>query len=181
MVFNNYNATLLSTSTDKTIQLTSMLNKSNVLSYELPIEAWSLAFNPQNNDEFFAGLRNGKVLRFDTRVTSSPVGEFQCPTTSPVVSIQYLDYTNSNGSTVKGVLTTQLNTSTFHEQDNINKSHFHTHSIPLQGLFTSSHVEQKSGLVLLSCRPSYKHQKFTHSVSLPDMLYHFKYLYASRF
>jgi E3 ubiquitin-protein ligase RFWD3 len=173
---NAYDGTILTTSLDKTVKLTSLLSKQSIMSYNLEVEAWSVAFNHKNKHEFYAGLRNGQILLFDTRMLYRPVDLLNSLEKTPVVSLNYINYEHSFLNT-SGILSTQFNSFCFYERlntsDSISSSSFSIINIPFEGRFTSAHFEPKSGLALLSCRPSVKHKNVTHFVSLSFNLFKF--------
>ncbi|XP_054162651.1 E3 ubiquitin-protein ligase RFWD3-like [Oppia nitens] len=160
---NAYDGTILTTSLDKTVKLTSLLNKMSILSYTLESDAWSITFNPKKKDEFYAGLNNGQILLFDTRMMSSYVDKLVSPDRSPVVSLNHMDFQTLDGP-INGILSTQFNNFSLYKRfdGSLNAVNFTPIKIPIEGRFGSSHVESKSGLVLLSCRPSSRHINTTH-------------------
>ncbi|EEC04586.1 hypothetical protein IscW_ISCW003413 [Ixodes scapularis] len=91
IAFHNSDALVLSASLDKSVKLTSVLTNSIVQTYPQPVEAWSCAWDRENSNRFFAGLRNGTVSVYDLRVTSGPVCSL--PGTDryrPVVAMQHV-------------------------------------------------------------------------------------------
>lgn len=169
MEINAYDGTILTTSLDKTVKLTSLLNKSSILSYNLESDAWSVAFNPKNRREFNVGLNNGKILLFDTRMMSSHIDELNCSDSSPVVCLNQMEFQSPIGS-INGILSTQFQNFSLYQRkcfnDSVSSCDFTAHKIPIEGRFGWTHFEPKLGLTLLSCRPSSKHTKTTHYVCL---------------
>ena len=167
---NAYDGTILTTSLDKTVKLTSLLNKSSIMSYNLEVDAWSVTFNPKNKHEFYVGLNNGRILLFDIRNMSSHIDHLNSSDSSPVVSLNQIEFQSSVGP-INGILSTQFNNFCFYERNSlvsgsVSNSDFTAHKIPIEGRFSSAHFEPKQGLALLSCRPSSKHIKKTHYVCL---------------
>lgn len=69
--------TVLSTSFDKTIKLTSLHTSSIMLSYALEAPGWSCDYHPQDRNIICAGLANGTILLFDVRNTRQALNRFQ--------------------------------------------------------------------------------------------------------
>jgi E3 ubiquitin-protein ligase RFWD3 len=166
---NAYDGTVLTTSSDRTVKLTSLLNKASIMSYSLQVEAWSVTFNPKSKHEFYVGLNNGQILLFDNRMMSTHMDRLTSADRSPVVSLNHIQFKSSIGS-IDGILSTQFHNCCFYERNNscdsLSAANFSSLNIPFEGRFSSAHFDPKSGLVLLSCRPSSKHNKVTHYVSL---------------
>ncbi|CAG2161497.1 unnamed protein product [Oppiella nova] len=162
---NAYDGTVLTTSSDRTVKLTSLLNKASIMSYSLQVEAWSVTFNPKSKHEFYVGLNNGQILLFDNRMMSTHMDRLTSADRSPVVSLNHIQFKSSIGS-IDGILSTQFHNCCFYERnkscDSLSAANFSSLNIPFEGRFSSAHFDPKSGLVLLSCRPSSKHNKVTH-------------------
>ena len=165
---NAYDGTILTTSLDKTVKLSSLLTKTQIMSYPLEVDAWSVAFNPTSKHEFYVGLNNGSILLFDNRMMSSHVDSLKCWDNSPVVCLNPIQFNSSVGS-INGLLSTQFFNFCLYERksssDSLNSSDFSGHQIPIEGRFCSAHFEPKMSYGLLSCRPSSKHSNTTHYVS----------------
>ncbi|CAG2107099.1 unnamed protein product, partial [Medioppia subpectinata] len=164
---NAYDGTILTTSSDRTVKLTSLMSKASIISYNLEADAWSVSFNPKNKHEFYCGLNNGQILLFDIRMMSTHMDKLVSEDRSPVVSLNHIQFKSSVGD-IDGILSTQFHNFSFYERihssDSLSASSFSMRKLPLDGRFSSAHFEPKLGLVLLSCRPSSKHNNVTHYV-----------------
>nr|KAG5694614.1 hypothetical protein BaRGS_014709 [Batillaria attramentaria] len=84
---------LLSGSMDKTVKLTSMITNTVVQTYNTFFPVWSVEWNTDNQNYFYAGQQNGTVLEFDTRNTSEHVQQLNAEgSKSPIVALQFLTH-----------------------------------------------------------------------------------------
>lgn len=165
IAFHNCDALVLSASQDKSVKLTSVLTNSVVQTYQQPAEAWSCAWDRENSNRFFAGLRNGTVSVYDLRVTSGPVCNL--PGTAqyrPVVAMQHVPkgYPSSEDRSPSGLLVSQFQLCTFFEKRS--ETEFRSHPLSLEGNCTSVSFEPNTRHVLMSCRPTPETPFVSHRV-----------------
>jgi len=166
MVINQYDATITTVSTDKTLKITSLISKNVIGSVNLSMESWSVHLNESTPNLLYTGLRNGDVMIFDKRMLNANFLTLSSCSKSPVVSLSSIEYTE-NGQKQTALMSVQLDTCTLYRTANHNElsqSNYHGFKLPIEGKYTSSHYDPKSGLSLLSCRPSQNHNKVTHYV-----------------
>ena len=163
LTIDPYTGTIMSCSLDKTVKLTSLITRQNIQTFDLDFEPWSITYSPTNSNEIFVGLKNGSLMLLDTRKFTEPVGQINSLTNSPVVSLSYIQ-DDSRKPCFRGILAAQLDRCSFYERkDGI--FHFKVDPVPIEGRFTSTHYDPKSGYSLVSCRPSNIHKRVTHVVS----------------
>ncbi|CAN8010621.1 unnamed protein product [Ixodes pacificus] len=165
IAFHNSDALVLSASLDKSVKLTSVLTNSIVQTYPQPVEAWSCAWDRENSNRFFAGLRNGTVSVYDLRVTSGPVCSL--PGTDryrPVVAMQHVPkgHPSSEDRSPSGLLVSQFQLCTFFEKRS--ETEFQSHPLDLEGNCTSVSFEPNTRHVLMTCRPTPETPFVTHKV-----------------
>ena len=154
---------LLSTSLDKTLKLTSLVNQKCVMAIELKHEGWSCCFHPSRPDTCFVGFKNGTIAEYDMRFCNQPaVRTFGDENYCPIISVQYIQPTDKQ--LPFGLLTTSLQRCSFYEL-NAAGALAKKEIVPIGGRFLPSHYDAESGYALVSCRPSNKHATVTHSVS----------------
>lgn len=172
IAFHNHDALVLSASLDKSVKLTSVFTNSVVQTYPQPVEAWSCAWNREDANRFYVGLRNGTVSEYDLRVTSRPVGHL--PNTGryqPVVAMQHVarGYSSPNERSPSGLLVSQFQLCTFFEKE-AEPEGYKAHPLHLEGNCTSVSFEPKTRHLLMSCRPTPKLPFVTHTICSLDLL-----------
>lgn len=69
----HFDGSILTTSFDRTLKLSSLYSHSTLLSYVLPAPGWSCSFDPSDRNSLYAGLASGLVCKFDVRQTRGPL------------------------------------------------------------------------------------------------------------
>lgn len=162
MSFKPNDPLLLSASADKTMKLTSLIDKSVVSTFILPFAARSCCWHPSNVFKCFVGLGNGSIFAYDIRQPSNPTHEFDGLASNALVSVQFVnrgsDMNNSQTQSFSGLLCNSLTTCFFYEISDVGdiKS---KQILPLEGKFLPAHYDQKSGYGLISMRPSEKQKQ----------------------
>lgn len=167
MCFKPNDPLLLTASMDKTVKLTSLIDKSIVTTFNLPCQARSCCWHPSNGNGCFVGLNSGDILVYDIRNASVPTHQFDGIASNPLISVQFVSKEYSSGcsdansqddSIFNGLLCNSLSTCFFVEigesGDIMSKQ-----SLPFEGRFLPSHYDQKSGYGLISIRPSEKQKQ----------------------
>lgn len=155
---------LLSGSLDKTVKLTSMTTSTVVQTYNTFCPVWSVEWNANNQNYFYAGQQNGTVLEFDMRNTSEHVQQLNAEgSKSPVVALQYL--TNDVNAAFRhgGLIVGQLDRTTFHQIKGGNEES-RLHILPLEGNLTNLHLDPGTRHLLASFRPTAKHPSVRHQL-----------------
>ncbi|XP_037527807.1 E3 ubiquitin-protein ligase RFWD3 [Rhipicephalus sanguineus] len=165
IAFHQRDALVLSASNDKTVKLTATLSNSVVQTYHQPVEAWSCAWDKDDSNCFYAGLRNGSVLKYDMRVTSEPVCKL--PSTNryePVVAMQHIPKGPScaEDRCPSGLLVSQFQMCSFFEKQA--DTDFKVHPLHTEGNCISISYEHNTRHLLMSCRPSARTPYMTHSI-----------------
>lgn len=167
MVMNKYDSTIASVSTDKTVKVTSFMARNSVqLSATLDVAPWSVHFYETKPNFLYIGLNNGAVSVYDKRKFNESVLLLPAPTPKPVYSLSTIEYRGNNGKK-SALMSVQLDTCTlykFSNESDPEKSDYQVIKLPVEGRFSSTFFDSKSGYSLLSCRPSQKHDKMTHLV-----------------
>lgn len=157
-------ATLLSCSMDKTIKMTSLITNQITHSYECSAPVWSCAWNLDDRNYFYAGLQNGIVNVFDTRNLSQSVTQLSAEgSCSPVNSLQYLPQTTGSKLRPGGLLVGQLDRSKFYER--CSKGDYKLHLLTLEANLTSLSLEENTGHLLATYRPTAKCPNIRHQIS----------------
>lgn len=154
---------VLSTSMDKTLKLTSLMNHKCLITLELEHEGWSCCFNPENSNSCYVGLKNGTISEYDIRYNHGSVRSFGAVDYCPLISVQYIQ--PQDRKLPFGLLSTSLQKCSFYEL-NPSGALQQNEMIPIEGRFLPSHYDPESGYSLVSCRPSAKHTNITHSVCI---------------
>lgn len=161
----NQDSFLLSCSIDKTIKITNLQSNKVIHSYECSVPVWSCTWNLDDKNYFFAGQQNGTVVLFDTRNLSQCVTQMTIEGSwSPVVSLQYLPRMTGNQFRSGGLLVGQLDRSAFYERCST-ASDYKLHLLPLEANLISLSLEENSGHMLATYRPTGKHPYIRHQVS----------------
>lgn len=92
MVMNQYDATVLTTSLDKTLKITSLISKNVIATIHLEKAAWSVQQSPTNKDYIYAGSQCGSVMIYDKRRYDRPVSVLSSSSQSPVVSLSHVEF-----------------------------------------------------------------------------------------
>lgn len=165
IAFHQRDALVLSASNDKTVKLTTTLSNNVVQTYQQPVEAWSCAWDKDDSNCFYAGLRNGSVLKYDMRVTSESVCKL--PSTNryePVVAMQHIPKGPScaEDRCPSGLLVSQFQMCSFFEKQT--DTDFKVHPLHMEGNCISISYEHNTRHLLMSCRPSARTPYMTHSI-----------------
>lgn len=165
IAFHQRDALVLSASNDKTVKLTTTLSNNVVQTYHQPVEAWSCAWDKDDSNCFYAGLRNGSVLKYDMRVTSESVCKL--PSTNryePVVAMQHIPKGPScaEDRCPSGLLVSQFQMCSFFEKQT--DTDFKVHPLHMEGNCISISYEHNTRHLLMSCRPSARTPYMTHSI-----------------
>lgn len=165
IAFHRQDALVLSASHDKTVKLTAMVSNSAVQSYNQPMEAWSCAWDQDDSNCFYVGLRNGAVFKYDMRVTNESVCKL--PSTDrfePVVAMRHIPRgtCSSEDRAPSGLLVSQFQMCSFFEKQAENE--FRVHPLHLEGNCVSISYEQNTRHLLMSCRPTLRTPHITHSI-----------------
>lgn len=165
IAFHRQDALVLSASHDKTVKLTAMVSNSAVQSYNQPMEAWSCAWDQDDSNCFYVGLRNGAVFKYDMRVTSESVCKL--PSTDrfePVVAMRHIPrgICTAEDRSPSGLLVSQFQMCSFFEKQAENE--FRVHPLHLEGNCVSISYEQNTRHLLMSCRPTLRNPHITHSI-----------------
>ena len=179
MAINQYDVTIATVSLDRTVKITSLVSKNVISTVNLSGDPWSVHVHPTKPNYLYVGLNLGDVMVYDKRMMSRPgCNVTRLPASmiggGPVISLNTIEYENGNTQKDIALLSTQLNSCSvyrFANQDDPANSDYKVTKLAFEGRFTSSYYDRTSGRTLLSCRPSTKHQKVTHSVCLIESFY----------
>ncbi|XP_035208093.1 E3 ubiquitin-protein ligase RFWD3-like isoform X2 [Stegodyphus dumicola] len=166
MAFHVHDGLVLTGSLDKSVRITNILTNTVVQTYVVDSDVWSCAWDADDPVYFFAGLKSGGVYLFDIRVTSRYVHELpRCGTSTPVVALQYLRKATSATHNKCGPVVGKLSDGGFYEKvSGEGVGEYKVAPLPCIGPFTSLSSENTSGHFLLSCRPSPKQPRVTHTL-----------------
>jgi E3 ubiquitin-protein ligase RFWD3 len=167
MCFKPYDPLLLSVSSDKTMKLTSLIDKSVVTTFNLPAWGRSCCWHPSDSVSCFVGLNNGSVMRFDIRDSSAPTHIYNGLSGTPLISIHFLSKEGAGGldESFSGLFCNSLNSGFFYEIDE-NSDLVSQQVMPVTGNFLPSHYDNESGFGLMSVRPTERYHitTVTHHV-----------------
>ncbi|KAJ4977806.1 hypothetical protein NE237_008586 [Protea cynaroides] len=76
----------------KKLSILSMERNNFVLTYDLPVPAWSCSWDLNSSHHIYAGLQNGMILVFDTRQTTGPIESIRELSSHPVHTIYSLGH-----------------------------------------------------------------------------------------
>ncbi|UXI17879.1 hypothetical protein NH340_JMT03822 [Sarcoptes scabiei] len=161
MSANQYDGTLATISRDKTLKISSVMNKNVMMTANLTEEPWSV-HHVENSFNIWIGLRSGRVELWDKRVFSQPLLSMVSQSLSPIISMKYIK--KQVGSSL---VLTKLDSCWIYDFTEA----FVNHSIvrlDYDGKVQSYDYDSKSRLSLLSFRPSKKHHQMTHYVLNQD-------------
>lgn len=154
---NQSNDMALTASADKKIKITSLLNNTTVLRYEVNQEPWCVAWNTERIQQFYVGLRN-YVRLYDMRNTSEHVYQTPPLANGRLLSMAFYD------SDFKGLLLSDNQGSQFLEvtdssnySDNFidtSQNILPSHMLPFSGRMGTVDYCKKSNYALISTRPS---------------------------
>lgn len=183
MAINQYDGTITTVSQDKTLKITSLIGKQVTASINLTNEPWSIHLPAGRPNLLYVGLRNGDVMLYDKRNTSRDVMHLTSTTKTPVVSLSTVEFKDQRNQKNAALLSVQLDTCSvyqFANQSDPATGDYSVSKLGIEGKFTSSYFDSKSGYALLSCRPSLKHEKVTHYVRICSFLErHFSHNFLS--
>ncbi|XP_058082108.1 uncharacterized protein LOC131230285 isoform X2 [Magnolia sinica] len=91
----------------KKLSIVSMESNNVVLTYDLPVPAWSCSWDFNSPYHVYAGLQNGMLMVFDLRQTAGPMESTSGLTTHPIHTIHSIshDRLHSPSSVVRTLLT----------------------------------------------------------------------------
>lgn len=89
---------LLTASTDKTMKITNVLDRSTVLSYTCPKPVWACAWNECDTNYVYAGIQHGGCYVFDIRNLEKEICELRprAGIGHPIVSMSYVPPKDDN-------------------------------------------------------------------------------------
>jgi hypothetical protein len=131
-------------------------------SYTCPGQIWSCAYNLDNPLYFYAGLANGQVYVFDKRKCDQQVEELNSVsgTVTPASSLQFIPKNPQSVFSASGLLVSQLDKLSFYElQEN---GEYKYHPLLMEGPFSCCSFEPTTRNVLVTTRPTQKHQSVRH-------------------
>ena len=170
IVFKPDDQLLLSASLDKSLKITSLVNRKAVCTFQLDQQAWCCCWNELKTTLCYVGLKDGNIIEYDVRYNNTPVQTFAAFDRVPLVSIQYVK-PRENATDFCGIHCTSLQSTCFYELNKENRTFFQTHSLPFEGKFLPGYYDQSSGYALISTRPSQKSTNVTHNVSISLLKY----------
>ncbi|GJX97063.1 E3 ubiquitin protein ligase RFWD3-like protein, partial [Tanacetum coccineum] len=92
-------------SLEKKLLIISMGGNSVVLTYDLPMPAWSCLWDDNSPNYMYAGLQNGMLLVFDMRHTIRPVESIHGLDSRPIHTIQSFEHNTSHPQNTTQLLT----------------------------------------------------------------------------
>ncbi|CAF0872911.1 unnamed protein product [Rotaria sp. Silwood1] len=147
---------LLSCAWDKTMRIFDYTRNTFNLLCECASQVWSCTWNLDDPNIIYAGLNSGRVQVFDRRqiqtgetTLSSSIETLSLSTTSPIVSLQYIQR-NSNFQS-SGLLVGSNDKSGFYEH--IPNSEYRYHALPIDKNLSSLHYDSITNRLLASFRP----------------------------
>ncbi|CAF0804757.1 unnamed protein product [Rotaria sordida] len=147
---------LLSCAWDKTMRIFDYTRNTFNLLCECASQVWSCAWNLDDPNIIYAGLNSGRVQVFDRRqiqtgetILSSSIETLSLSTTSPIVSLQYIQR-NTNFQS-NGLLVGSNDKSGFYEY--IPDSEYRYHALPIDKNLSSLHYDSITNRLLASFRP----------------------------
>lgn len=173
MVINKYDSTIASVSLDKTVKITSVMTKETHHSATLQTAPHSVHFCEDRAHLLFIGLNGGGISVRDDRKFNEDILSLKAPSQMPVYSLSTIEYRGGGENEKKiALLCTTPDTCslfTFTNGTDLASSDYKVSKLPLEYRFASTSFDSKSGLSLISCRPSPKNDKMTHLVSLKHL------------
>lgn len=143
VAFHRENNALLTASLDKTCKIVDYNTNSTAITVGCGVELWSCCWDYSNANIFYAGTRQGAVLKYDLRQPSSPMTTFSVSgDMSPVVSVA----SPTNHSLVSCKLSSLWH---FNQNENNTPTLF-----PIDGPFISMRCEPLTKQLLISARPT---------------------------
>ncbi|PWA38955.1 E3 ubiquitin-protein ligase RFWD3 [Artemisia annua] len=89
----------------KKLSIISMGGNSIVVTYDLPMPAWSCLWDNNSSNYMYAGLQNGMLLVFDMRHTIRPVESIQGLDSRPIHTIHPFEHNTSHPHNTTQLLT----------------------------------------------------------------------------
>lgn len=147
---------LLSCAWDKTTRIFDYTRNTFVLLCECASQVWSCAWNLDDPNLLYAGLNSGRVQVFDRRqVTpgetslSSSVETLSLSTSSPIVSLQYIQKNSS--FQLSGLIVGSNDKTGFYEY--LPNNEYRYHALPIDKNLSSLHYDSTTNRLLASFRP----------------------------
>ena len=110
-------------------------------SYNTALGVWACAWNTDDNNYFYAGLQNGRVLVFDVRDTSNHVKELNTEgSRAPISGLCYVPRNPQSLFRPGGVLIGQLDRAVFYETTAQND--YKLHCLPLEGWYITEKIKK---------------------------------------
>ncbi|KAL6337278.1 hypothetical protein AAG906_036592 [Vitis piasezkii] len=88
----------------KKLSVLSMESNNVILTYDLPMAAWSCSWDLNSSHYMYAGLQNGMLMVFDMRQTARPMAEISGPTSNPIHTIHSVLHNSTLPSGVSTLL-----------------------------------------------------------------------------
>ncbi|XP_054724459.1 E3 ubiquitin-protein ligase RFWD3-like [Uloborus diversus] len=164
MAFHVNDGLVLTASLDKSVKITNVLSNTVVQTYSVESDVWSCKWDADDPLYFFAGLKSGATFLFDIRMTSSHVRELPAfGSKTPVVSVEYLRNATSASYRTSGPIVGKLSDCAFYEKLN-SVGEYKVAPLPALGPCNSLSSEPASGHFLVSCRPTPKQPRVSHTL-----------------
>uniref|UniRef100_A0A914VE76 RING-type E3 ubiquitin transferase n=1 Tax=Plectus sambesii TaxID=2011161 RepID=A0A914VE76_9BILA len=155
---------VLSTGEDKSLRITCTVSNTVIKRFALPANGWSCCWQGGVGQPYvYAGLSNGQVLMFDTRMGDADASEPIKDVTGgvnrvPVSTVHWIDQTNLNG-----LLVTDLKQCTFYDASQAAAVSPHV-LIADEGQITSVCYDKETSQFAATFRPGSVHQTVTHKL-----------------
>lgn len=160
VAFHPENNGLLTASLDKSCKFVDCTTNSTAVSVACGIELWSCCWDCINGNVFYAGTRQGSILKYDLRQPNNYVSIKHVPgDMSPVVSVASLSREGSSA-----VISCKLSSLWFfdgNDEDTIVQ-------LPIEGPFISMRCEPLTKQVLVSSRPNTNFPYTRHTLFTVD-------------
>lgn len=147
---------LLSCAWDKTMRIFDYTRNTFVLLCECASQVWSCTWNLDDPNLIYAGLNSGRVQVFDRRqispgetTLSSSIETLSLATTSPIVSLQYIQ--KSSSFQLSGLIVGSNDKTGFYEH--LSNNEYRYHALPIEKNLSSLHYDSTTNRLLASFRP----------------------------
>lgn len=160
MVIDQGRGELISISRDRTLKVTSLMNKKEVASLtNAPWPMTSLMYSKEQPNELFIGTSTGDVVVLDRRQLGPvPLYEFETLSKKPITRMCNIECKPSkdsdgvNGDLLKGLMLTSMDSAMYLPKAYSAASTSNMTTLPFNGFFATCEYEPQSGLTLLSTR-----------------------------
>ncbi|KAG5886854.1 hypothetical protein JTB14_017660 [Gonioctena quinquepunctata] len=160
--FHPVNNWILTASMDKSFKVVDTLSNTVTYTTSQTMPLWSCCWDSNNQYVLYIGTQSGDVVKYDIRVTNSPVATLSVPgDMSPVVSVASIPSGPMADLVNGGVVSCKLNSMWVFENAG---NDYKRHSLSIEGPFISMKYNIGMKQLLISSRPNNRISYSRHSL-----------------